>query len=89
VIEEDRLEGIPGLLPTPTRIRTVQTEDARLTVFQGLDRGELFDLAVDPGELENRFCDPSSGSARCELQERLLAGVLELCDEGIAPTDSA
>ena len=88
VVEEDRLQGIPGL-PTPTRIRTVVTESARLTLYQGVEGGELFDLASDPAELENRFDDRGSRSLRSAMSETLLAGMLELYDDGVAPTDSA
>jgi arylsulfatase A-like enzyme len=54
-------------------LRTVRTRTAKLTMESGSGAGELYDLANDPYERENRFDDPSYRGLREELTERLLS----------------
>ena len=70
LIEEDQIrDGLnAGVQP---RLRSVVTRDARLTRYQNLDRHDLYDLANDPDELENRWDDSSSRGQRAEMGERL------------------
>ncbi len=42
-------------------------------IFDLFGRGELYDLAEDPGERRNRFTDPALAHVRSELVEELLA----------------
>jgi len=54
-------------------LRTVRTRDAKLTLELGSGAGELYDLANDPFECENRFDDPACRGLRQELTDRLMA----------------
>lgn len=50
-------------------LRTVRTEQYRMTVERGSGAGELYDLLEDPHELENRFDDPTFVAVRARLQQ--------------------
>jgi arylsulfatase A-like enzyme len=39
----------------------------KLTVFHGQETGELYDLATDPNEFDNKWDDPASQSLKCNL----------------------
>ena len=65
VVEND--EDYLGL-----RLRTLITDQWKITVYAGQPFGELFDLADDPGELRNRWDDPSYRGVRDDLRLRLL-----------------
>jgi arylsulfatase A-like enzyme len=58
--------------PVPSSLRTIITEDARLSRFAGVGGGELYDLATDPLERHNLWSDPSGAVLRNELTDRLL-----------------
>lgn len=59
-------------------VRTVLTRDGgRLTVFPGQDYGELFELAQDPLEQDNRYREPSTLPRRLELTEELAHALAE------------
>jgi arylsulfatase A-like enzyme len=48
--------------------RTLTTRRHRITrSLHDPDGGELYDLANDPGELENRWNDPAAGRTRADL----------------------
>ncbi|CAA9550159.1 MAG: hypothetical protein AVDCRST_MAG88-709, partial [uncultured Thermomicrobiales bacterium] len=47
----------------------------KLVYYQG-GEGELYDLAGDPGELENRYDDPSCAAVRADLTRALLDRLL-------------
>ena len=64
-------------LPHDTRwgfqpIKCIRTREYKL-VLNLLDRDELYDLQVDPGECKNRIYDPALAAVRDELHDRLLA----------------
>jgi arylsulfatase A-like enzyme len=75
LIEEDQREDVFGT-GSPFRSRTLVTETARTTVYEGLESGEHYDLSTDPGETENRWSDPAARSAALEqlIQEMLRIG---------------
>jgi hypothetical protein len=54
------------------RLRTLITSSWKITVYAGKPFGELFNLAEDPGELWNRWNDPSCHGVRDDLRLRLL-----------------
>ena len=62
------------------RARSLITEDFRMTVYQDVNWGELYDLANDPDELNNRWNDPQLGSRRHELTEILARQMMDLAD---------
>lgn len=88
LIEEDNKTPF-SLTGRPLRMRTVLTDDARYTRYQGLDHGEFFDLSKDPNEMSNLFGLPSAADRQRELEEALLTAVMEAADEGRAPTAMA
>ena len=70
----------------PLELRTVRTKTAKLTLELNSGAGELYDLAGDPNEMDNRFDDPGAASLRRELEEMLQARpgeVLETFDEPV------
>lgn len=88
VIEEDELFDMAGV-GEHLRMRTLITEEARLTFYQGSEQGELFDLKNDPGEMSNRFSEPDARSVRAELTERLSRRMMEYADVTPKPTHFA
>ncbi|MFD4469611.1 sulfatase [Rhodococcus sp. NPDC058505] len=78
-IEEDQMfELLPGC--GPLQMRTLITDEGRITVYRGTSDGELFLFGDDPGELVNRWHDP----AHVDAKSRLLAA---LVDAQMAHTD--
>ena len=57
-------------------LRTLVTDDARLTVFHGLQQGELFDLASDPLETNNLWDKPEGQSLKIEMMSKLLQEIM-------------
>lgn len=53
-------------------LKMVRKGDFKL-LFDSLGHGALFDLSVDPGELDNLYGDPSHAGKRAEMLEALLA----------------
>jgi arylsulfatase len=58
------------------RLRTLVTDQYKLTVYPGQPYGELFDLKEDPGELHNRWSDPAYAEIRTELRLALLDEII-------------
>lgn len=54
--------------PSTVNLRTYVNERYKVTVYQGQEYGELFDLVEDPGEFRNLWDDPEHS----ELKMRLL-----------------
>lgn len=84
--EHQRLH--PGL-GQPPRVHTLRTRRHRLSVFQGVDWGELYDLEADPGEFENLWDDPDSTGIKGALIERLLRAEIETDDRVPLPIRQA
>jgi arylsulfatase A-like enzyme len=70
-------------------LRTVRTARAKLTLELGSGAGELYDLANDPYECENRFGDPSCRGLREELTDRLMARAPDIRTAPAAPVGPA
>ncbi|AUX09848.1 arylsulfatase A [Halalkaliarchaeum desulfuricum] len=64
VIEND--EDYLGL-----RVRTLVTDQYKLTIYPGKDYGELYDLKNDPDELQNRWNDPEYADVKQDLYREL------------------
>jgi arylsulfatase A-like enzyme len=88
LVEEDQPFGTPGL-PGPVRMRTVITDDARLTVYGERPFGELYDRAPDPDELVNRYDDPRATGLRARMYEELAGALMEVAETGVAPVAGA
>lgn len=88
LIEQETQRAYLGF-DRPVRIRSYLTERWRLTLWEGQDWGELYDLESDPHEIENRWSDPACGSIKSELMERMLRTMIDLQDRAPPPTGQA
>ncbi len=88
VIEEESQRADFGL-DRRLRMRTWRTLRHRLTVYDGQDWGELYDLQSDPHELRNLWFEPDSRPLKHELTEQLLRAMLASTDDSPRPTASA
>ncbi|HEX2930544.1 MAG TPA: sulfatase/phosphatase domain-containing protein, partial [Candidatus Binatia bacterium] len=79
VIEEHQRRGYMGF-QNNFRARSLITENSRLTLYEGVEWGELYDLAVDPHELNNLWDDSRSRDKRHDLTEKLAREMMELAD---------
>ena len=66
VVVENRHE------PTTVHLKTYVEERYKLTVYFQRDYGELFDLATDPGEVDNLWDVPEARELKNDLIRRLL-----------------
>jgi arylsulfatase len=82
IVEEDGQRPMFGL-PNAPRVRTVITPSTRMSVYAGAPWGELYDLAADPSESENRWTDAAQRGEHLEL---LAQATLEFSDRSPAPT---
>jgi len=88
LVEEDQPFGLPGL-PAPVRMRTMVTEEGRLTVYAGQDFGELYDRRADPEERVNLWDAPEGRVLRGRLHEQLVQAMAGADDFGIRPVAGA
>jgi arylsulfatase A-like enzyme len=79
VIEEHQRRGYMGFADN-FRARTLITRDYRLTLYEGTDWGELYDLKSDPDEMTNLWDDLPARDRRYELTETLVRRMMELAD---------
>ena len=56
---------------TEIDLRTVRTDSMKLSVEMNSGDGEMYDMASDPGEMNNVFTDPSYRESRRRLEELL------------------
>ncbi|NKB51147.1 MAG: sulfatase-like hydrolase/transferase [Rhizobiaceae bacterium] len=69
-----------GFEPT-ARVRSLLTENWRLTVYKDEDWGELFDIENDPTQVKNLWFSESHENVKSELMERLVAHLIAQMDE--------
>ena len=67
-------------------LRTLVTEEARLTIYDGFDHGELFDLKNDPDEMNNLFAKAEGRPLRAEMMEKLVYTMMAYTNYGKAPS---
>ncbi len=84
IVEEDSQRVMIGF-DRPQRVRTVITDQYRMSLREGEDWNELYDLYCDPGELENLYDDPASKPAKAALTETMLRRMIELQDRSPLP----
>ena len=72
-----------------TASRTLVHEGWRMSVFEGSDLGELYDLADDPHELRNLWADPAAASEKARLMHHLVERQMALRDTSLMPTHQA
>ena len=79
LIEEHQRRGYMGF-ENNFRARSLITEDHRLTLYEGVDWGEFYDLANDPDELNNLWDVSDTHGIRCDLTERLARKMMRLAE---------
>ena len=84
IVEEDSQRLMTGF-DRPQRVRTVITDRYRMSLREGEDWNELYDLAADPGETENLYDQPSAQDARRALTEVMLRRMISLQDRSPLP----
>lgn len=84
IVEEDSQRKMTGF-ERPQRIRTIVTDRYRMSLREGEDWNELYDLEKDPLELENKFDDEDTKDIRNDLTELMLRRVISLQDRAPLP----
>ena len=79
LIEEHQRRGYMGFANN-FRARSLITRDHRLTLYQGVEWGELYNLTNDPEESMNLWEDRGSRSIRRKLTEGLARKMMDLAD---------
>jgi len=88
LIEEDE-KNDPFGLGFPLRMRTLVNHKARITIYQGMNQGELFDLYNDPLELNNLWFDTEAAQLKSEMMEVLNQQMMRVADLSPRPIYSA
>ncbi len=73
----------------PPRVHTVIDDRYRLSVFDGMPWGELYDLADDPGEFENLWDNEAHAATRARMMDRLTFAEIAHIDRVPLPTRRA
>ena len=84
IVEEDSQRTMTGF-DKPQRVRTVVTERYRMSLREGEDWNELYDLVEDPHELHNVYDDPKFAAVRNEVTAIMLRKMIELQDRAPLP----
>ena len=84
IVEEDSQRVMTGF-DRRQRVRTVITDQYRMSLREGEDWNELYDLTSDPEEVENIYDDPGALSVRHELSELMLRRMISLQDRSPLP----
>ncbi len=80
----------PGLaLPGRARVRTLVTRRHRLTLYDGVEWGELYDRETDPDESFNLWDDPAAASIRAAMILRLARKMVAVSETSPNPTAAA
>ena len=85
MIEEENQRLLFGF-DAPPRIQSVLTEDLRLSIYDGIPWGELYDLRNDPDEMTNLWDDPAHQHMKIAALERMTRLALTLKDRSPHPT---
>ena len=84
IVEEDSQRSMTGF-DRPQRVRTIVTDRYRMSLREGENWNELFDLKDDPGELNNLFDQPAGKKARQTMTEIMLRRLISLQDRSPLP----
>lgn len=84
LIEEDSQRKMTGF-DRPQRVRTVVTDRYRMSLREGEDWNELYDLASDPDETRNLYDLPDGQAARQALSEIMLRQIIRFQDRSPLP----
>jgi len=84
LVEEDSQRTMTGF-DRPQRVRTIVTDRYRMSLREGENWNELYNLNEDPNELANRYDDPSYLTIRQRLGETMLRRMIALQDRAPLP----
>ncbi|SPF75754.1 Arylsulfatase [Aliiroseovarius pelagivivens] len=84
IVEEDSQRTMTGF-DKPQRVRTVVTDRYRMSLREGENWHELYDLESDPYELANQYDDPNYESVRHSVTEAMLRRIINLQDRSPLP----
>ena len=84
IVEEDSQRVMTGF-ERPQRVRTVVTDTHRMSLREGEDWHELYDLVTDPYELDNIYDSASASGIRATLTETMLRQIISLQDRAPQP----
>ena len=87
-IQYDHQTVNPGL-GQPPRVHTIRTDRWRLSLFEGAEWGELYDLETDPNEFDNLWDDQAFKDRRAALVESLARTEISTVDQVPFPTSHA
>lgn len=85
LIEDDQQRQVLGFAKSP-RVHTLVNARWRMTIYDGTDWGELYDLETDPLENNNRWSDPGASSAKVTLLEAFVRREIALVDRSPFPS---
>ncbi|MBV1879549.1 MAG: sulfatase-like hydrolase/transferase [Pseudomonadales bacterium] len=88
LIEEDE-KNDPFGIGHPLRIRTLVTAEARISHFQGMQQGELYDLQSDPQESHNLWFDANATELKTQMLIALNQEMMRVADLCPRPNFSA
>lgn len=88
LVEFEHQTAMPGL-GVPPRVHTVIDDRYRLSLLDGLDWGELYDLQADPGEFVNLWDDAASVQIKARLMELLARQRIAFVDRSPMPRGRA
>ncbi len=88
VVEEEGQRVYMGF-PSRVRVRTLVTDRYRLSVYDGVEWGELYDLREDPHEMANLWFDPERQELLCDLLARLAREMIANSETSPRPTGLA
>lgn len=72
-----------------TATRTLVWDGWRLSLFDGTDLGELYDLTADPHEVRNLWAEPAARDRKAALMETLARRQMALADASLVATHQA
>lgn len=84
IVEEDSQRLMTGF-DRPQRVRTIVTERYRMSLREGEDWNELYDLTSDPDETDNLYDQAAGQGVRQELTEIMLRRMISLQDRSPLP----
>ena len=73
----------------PPRVRTLVTDDWRLTIRDCVEWGEMYDLRNDPSEIDNLYDETGASMVQSRLFESMARRMIALQDRSPAATGRA